>query len=195
MYKKIIGICTVLGVLSLTGCGSAGNAEMTTIEVEKDGSLTSMIVEDFEKEYYDAEDLKEYTLDIVAAYNAAEEGRKVSVSKVEVKDGVVKLLMKYPNAADYTGFNGKEFFCGTVAEAYDNGIDLDVTLVDAIDHANKVGKSEILQMGEKKLVVLEEDVAVQVPGKILYISEGTELIEGKSVIAHPGDGRTYIIYK
>ena len=195
MKKWITGLLAILCTLSFTGCGGKESEEMTTIHVGKDGSLTSMIVEAFDREYYGEEDLKEYTLDAVALYNAGGAEREVSVAKVEAADGMVKLQMKYKSAADYAGFNGKEMFCGTVAEAYDADIDLDVTLLDAADPSKTIGKSEILQMGEKKLVVLEENVAVEVPGKILYISDGTEVLKEKSVIAHPGDGRTYIIYK
>ena len=195
MRKWIAGILTVLCAVSFTGCGDAKDTDITTIKVGKDKSLTGTIVEEFEKEYYDADDLKEYTLDAVAAYNAAGADRDVSVSKVEEKDGMVTLQMKYPTAEDYTGFNGKLFFTGTVAEAYESDMNLDVTLQDVADENKTAGKSEILQMGEKNIVILQEDVAVEVPGRILYASDGTELLTTKRAIMHPGDGLAYLIYK
>lgn len=195
MRKWIAVILAVLCAASLTGCGSAKDADITTIAVSKDGSLTNTIVEEFEKEYYDTEDLKEYTLDAVAAYNASGADRDVSVSKVEEKDGVVVLQMKYPNAENYAGFNGKVFFAGTIAEAYESGMELDVTLQDVSDKEKTVGKSEILQMGEKKIVIVQEDVALEVPGKILYASDGTEIMEAKRAVMHPGDELAYLIYK
>lgn len=195
MKKWIAALLIMLCAYVFTGCGSKAEEDTTTIAVEKDGSLTSTIVEAFDREYYDAEDLKEYTLDAVAVYNAAGSDREITVSKVEAKDGTVRLQMKYGSAADYAGFNGKEIFAGTVAEAYEEGMDLDVTLTDVSEEGVSVGKSEILQMGEKKIVILEEDVAVRVPGKILYVSEGTELLQSKSAMVHPVNGKAYIIYK
>lgn len=195
MRKWIAAILAVLCAATFTGCGSTKDTDITTIAVGKDGSLTSTIVEEFEKEYYDAEDLKEYTLDAVAAFNAAGTDRDVSVSKVEEKDGTVVLQMKYPNADNYSEFNGKVFFAGTIAEAYDSGMDLDVTLQDVTDESKSAGKSDILQMGEKKIVILQENVAVEVPGKLLYASNGTEIMGAKRAIAHPGNGLSYLIYK
>ena len=192
MRKGIAGVLALLCSVVLFGCGST-EKEITTITVEKDKSLTSTIVEAFDRDYYDTEDLKEYTLDAVAAYNTAS-GGAVSVSKVEAKDGVVEVQMKYGNAQDYAGFNEKEFFVGTVAEAYDAGLDLDVLLQDISDKSRTAGKNEILQMGEKNLVVLEEEIAVEVPGKILYVSGGTEVLGTSRVVVHPGGGASYIIY-
>lgn len=193
MRKGIAVVLAVLCSVMLPGCGTSAEKEITTITVEKDNSLTSTIVEVFDRDYYDADDLKEYTLDAVAAYNTAS-GGAVSVSKVEVKDGVVEVEMKYGNAQDYAGFNDKEFFAGTVAEAYDAGMDLDVLLTDASDDSKTVGKNEILQMGERNLIILEEEIAVEVQGKILYVSDGTEILDSKHVVAHPGAGTAYIIY-
>lgn len=195
MRKWIAVILAVLCAASFTGCGDVEDTDITTIKVGKDKSLTGTIVEEFEKEYYDAEDLKEYTLDAVAAYNAAGTGRNVSVSKVEKKDGMVILQMKYPTTEDYTGFNGKLLFAGTIAEAYESGMELNVTLQDVTDGNKTVSKSEILQMGEKNIVILQEELSVEVPGKILYASDGTELLAAKRAIVHPGNGLAYLIYK
>lgn len=193
MRKKIAYLLAGACALLLCSCGFDGEKEITTIQVEKDGSLTSTIVEAFDREYYDQDDLKEYTLDAVAAYNTAS-GGDVSVSGVSQKDGVVEVEMKYGSAADYAGFNGKELFLGTVEQAYDEGKDLDVLLQDVSDPGKTAGKNEILQLGEKHLLILEEEVAVELPGKILYVSDGTEVLGAKSVIAHPREGACYILY-
>ncbi len=185
----------ILCMCFLFGCGDKANEDITTIQINKDGSVSGTIVEEFEKEYYEAEDLKEYTLDAIAAYNASGEGKEISVSQVDAEDGIVRLQMKYGSAKDYADFNRRYLFAGTVEEAFEAGENLDVTLVDATDATKTIGKSEILQLGSRNVVMVGEDVAVKVPGKILYLSEGAELKNSKTALLHPNGGNAYLIYK
>lgn len=57
--KKII--CTILSVLLcvglLCGCGKKTNVDTSTVFIDKKGKITSVDVENLDKEYYDEEEL------------------------------------------------------------------------------------------------------------------------------------------
>lgn len=180
----------------MAACGSAVSAEETAVILNKDGSITGRIVEEFGKNYYGEEDIREYTQKAIGVYNAKTGNDKsTSLTKVEVKDGTVYLTMEYESAADYTAFNKKLLFAGTVAEAYEAGYDLDVTLQDVSEEGSSIGKSEILQMGDHHIVIAEETVKLNLPSKALYVSDAVKLADAKNVMAGGGSGYTYVIYK
>lgn len=181
----------LLASLFLWGCGENEAAEgmagqvskLTAIEVMKDGSIVETITEDFDKDYYDEETLKNMVLGEIAEYNKTSGNAGISIEKFENKKEKLTVRMKYPSAEVYTSYNTDEYnemflFNGTVAQAYDAGQSFDITLKD-IKGENTVGKDELLAMGDAKLLIATMPVHVKVPGKILYISENMTA-DGKS---------------
>ncbi len=147
----------------------------TGIQISKDGSIIETIVEDFSSEYYEEDSLKNMILSEVAEYNKSSD-EDISVEKFQVKDKEVTVLMKYPSAAVYTEFNkndynSKELFYGTIAEAYEEGYSLDVTLQNVKNEEESIQKEELLSMGESYILISGEPIKVKTYGKILYIGD------------------------
>ncbi|MBO5371497.1 MAG: hypothetical protein J6A75_02140 [Lachnospiraceae bacterium] len=208
--KKIIcvGLMLILCMSMLTGCSKAKtDVTESTVFVEKKGQIVSVDVEELDKEYYDAAELEEYITEHVADYTT-ENGETVTKENFLVEEGIAKLEMKYASYEDYSNFNGIEFYEGTVLEAQAEGYDFDTefyALAEESDEAagtkQKAGKTDVLADDESKVVIIRANVAVQVKGKILYVSaEDTEVIDKKTVRI-TGEGAneeaalTYIIYK
>lgn len=98
-WKKVLPLA-VMGFL-LTGCG-ATTAEVTTIAIQKDGTIEHTLVEDFGEESVDA--LQSMMLEKTAAYNKNNADGEIAVKTVEEEDGIVKVVMTYPDAAAFDGF-------------------------------------------------------------------------------------------
>lgn len=220
MHKKRIRMTTaiLLAGLFLCGCGESGtknsavteketvsaSASAFVIEVLKDGSITETITEDFSREYYDEENLKNMILAEVADFNNSSQEGEISVDKFENKNGKLTVKMKYPSAEIYTAYNTNPYndgslFLGTVAEAYDAGYSLDVSLKD-IKGGQTIGKEELLGMGSGKILISKEPMYVKVPGKILYIGENV-IADGKNQADMQADengntlGEYYVVFK
>ncbi|MDO4332238.1 MAG: hypothetical protein Q4C58_06060 [Eubacteriales bacterium] len=190
-------LASVVMMLGLAGCGSGESAvTATTIEIRKDGSVIHTIVEEFSEDYYDVEALGREIQDACDSYNATAGSGAVATGEVEVTDGVLTVQMTYQNASAYAGFNKQALFTGSVKDAYNAGYDLDVTLYSIQDDGEAIGKEDLLNMGEKHIVILREAVDVRVWNKVLYVS-GDVVKTGDSRLVMVGGGNelSYIVFE
>ena len=70
----------MLAAVTLGGCGS--ETEESRAELQKDGSVKSVVTADFDKPDYDIEELKQMVLEESAAYNRSTGDGAISVEKV-----------------------------------------------------------------------------------------------------------------
>lgn len=211
MHKaKSILTLLFLSVL-LCACGEKNTEESepaaitgTEIEILKDGSIVETITEEFTKEYYDETNLRDILLAEIEDFNKSMENGNITVDKFENTDGKLTVSMKYPSSDIYTAYNtdpynNKSLFCGTVAEAHDEGYTFDISLTDTKGE-NAIGKDDILGMGSSKILIADAPSRVKVTGKILYIGENIS-VSGKNRANMRSDengeslGRYYVIYK
>lgn len=193
MKKSRIIIASLLMVLFLSACGEGGSTDTNTVSVDKKGVVTGTIIEDFAESYYDADELKRMVDKEIEDYNAKNGADSVTVKTYEAGDGRVRLVMDYASYKDYAGLNEKEFFAGTVRQAYDAGYEF--ADVKSADGNSTLSKQEVLENGDYKLVILEEAQDVKVPGKILYMSDGVELKDNKTATVKEEGGLAYILYQ
>ena len=105
MHKMKSAAGILLAVLLLWGCGEkdadlgdemtveAAEAVTSELEVQKDGSIVETLVEDFGKDYYTEDTLKNMILAEVAEFNGSHGEAQVSVGKLEQNNGEVTLQM------------------------------------------------------------------------------------------------------
>lgn len=192
--KKLICSCLLTcGIFLLAGCSGAV-PEGNSISVSKKGAVTSTITEDFDKDFYDADELKEEINSELADYNKTFAKDHISLKRFEVKNGKAVLELTFAEDSDYSSYNEEELYVGTVSEAGEEGYDLSGELVDA-DGAQK--DFDALEEGAQILILeTEEPTQVQVPGQILAVSAGGNVtITGKKQAAVENAGLSYIIYK
>ncbi len=208
----------LIAVLTLAGCGSSGDgrgesdagqdtgSSVNLLEIKKDGKLSNTTEEAFEAGEYGEEDaLKDYVLRNAAECNEQLGEEQITVKKLEVKKGTVTLVMEYESGEAFGAFHDYPFFYGTVAQAYEEGYDLDVELYEAGADGGgaSIGREQLLEMGSRNIVIAQlpprEHLSVQTSGKILYIS-GAEYV--KSNVARldgPEEGSSretaYIVFK
>ena len=199
----------VLTVFLLTGCGGETTVETTTITIQKDGTIEHTMVEEFGAESVDM--LQSMMQEKVKAYNSSS-GGDVAVGSVEAEDGVVKVVMTYPDAEAFDGFMNMDviavdpalrapFFYGTVEDAYMQGYDLEITLQSVDGEKALQGKNDLLLMGKNKIIIydnemnLGEPVQISTQEELLYISDNVAAA-GKKVAEVSGtDKMAYILLK
>lgn len=180
----------------MIGCGDSNLSNTNTVSVQKDGSIKQTIVEQFERNYYDVEELTTMAQEKISQFGDGTQ--KVVCDSIKEKDGKIVVEMTYQSGTDYTEFNNRELFNGTVAEALAKGY----SLKDAVsEDGTDISEEQLAQINENHVIVVGtkegEELNVQVYDKILYTS-GNVIISGKED-AHIGaegeDMLSYIIFK
>jgi len=191
---KGTGIFAMVALL-MCGCGEAkvpDKVDVTSIAIAEDGTVTSYLVDEFDKDYYNISDLTAMAIGEAADYNTENqtgEDIPIVVEKVEaMQDGSSKVMVthKYNKADTYMDYNGSVLFYGTVKDALDAGY-----LSDGGDFSNIVLKNvkddtlmveeQLLQEQGRFLIITNEAVKVYSPTKVTHVSEGALYREDGSV--------------
>lgn len=192
--KKKIPAFLLLGILLLTGC--VGEEKVSTITVEKDGSIKSYIVEEMNASHYNEEELKESVTEDIEFFNDKYEKKVMELNKFQYEEGIVKAEIEYSDADLYEIYNEEILFVGRVSEALANDFDEKAILYKVKDQSQQKTLAE-LEEDNYHIVIFSEPVNVKLPKKALYISEGLE--KGSSSkrvkITDNTKGIYYIIYE
>lgn len=195
--KKKISILLIAGVMVLSACGSLKSSEEeTSISLNKDGSITSCIIESFDKDYYLQDELQQMILSEAASYNRSVGESRISVEKVEVAEQIATVEMTYATAEDYNAFNEVCFFVGSPSKAEEAGYDLNVVLSNTEDRNETIGKADILSMEDMTLLITDVPERVEFSGKALYADDHAALSENQKALLSAEDrGISYVLFK
>lgn len=210
MKKGIRILLAAFIVFLLAGCGKAAEeAETTTIAIQKDGSIEHTMIEEFDETSVDA--LQTMMTEKVAAYNNSNAGAgNIAVDTVELKDGVARVVMTYPDAEAFDGFMNMDvvavdpalrapFFYGTVEEAFMQGFDLEITLQSVEEDEVLQGKSDLLARSENKLIIYDNEMNLGAPVQIslqekpVYISGNVTMVDKKLAEISGAEKPAYIL--
>ena len=194
MNKKTAVILIFAALLALGGCTSdEENFEETTLTVQKRGKVTENIVESFNKDYYNIEELKGEFATAISDYNDSIGSEEIQLKKIELKDQKVYVDLVFTGPSDYESFVGETLFVGTLSDAYDNGYSLDVTL-KGVEKGDKIGKIQLMGMMDKNIIILSEHVRINTFKDIAYVSANVDLIDSDSArVLSESDGLAYLI--
>ncbi len=190
----------------MSACTGASNEEeqpVTSVVIQKDDTIVATIVEEFEKDYYAIDGLKDLINSSIQDFKREYPEGIVELQSVEFldnTDGVrrVKTVIKYDNAKTYKEFNKEDMFYGTIQEAFEAGYNLNVTLQSAVDTTKypDIKKQDILDMSDKHILIMEENMLVSSYYKLSYVSEGVEVIDKKHAeMNHAGNNAMIIFNK
>lgn len=195
MKNKILVLLVAFSLL-LCGCGfSNEKSTESTIIINKDGTIKSIVVEEFPQDKYDENELRQMIRDNVWAYNNSHDTGDVKLVSCEVVNNVATLTMLYNSSSDYAEFNDKDFYFGTVSAARDAGYAKSATLKNA-HGVNTVSGSAIDDLATYHMVVFDEDVLVKTYASVLYYSQNLNLVDDVTVTREDdASGLSYIIVK
>lgn len=183
------------------------DSTISSITVNKDGGISSRIVEDFGESYYDTDGLKSMIETSIKEYEAGNGDAKIKLKSCKKSDGMVNVVMEFGGYKDYAGFNDENFFAGTIQAANQAGFDLNITLQAASDKADKtsVSKPELLGMGDSHIVIIDtanmagdggqQSVRVNCFGDVLYVGDGVSASGKKSADVALTGGLGIIVFK
>ncbi len=195
MKNRIRMILLVGLILIVSGCSAQKDAEITTVKINKDGTLENYIAEKFEKEYYDQAELQDMIESDISDFNLTEGTEKIKLKEIVVEEGIARPVIVFANPESYADFNDVVFFFGTVAQAYENGFDLDISLTSVKDES-VIGKDDILGMGDRMIVITEENICVEAYHNIEYKSNNISIDGNKEAVVAIEEGElAYIIFK
>lgn len=197
-------LCLVLMTCLLfvmCGCtrlsGKEGEDTVTNIVVQKDGSIIHTIYEDFGESYYTIDGLSEMIDQTIRAYVKENPGASITLDQCELLDGqVVKVKMTYNDCDAYSGFNANQLFVGTIQQAYERGLNLDLYLSSvAQKDKSTITKQELLNMAENYILITEETMEITVNSDILFASDSAEVLGKKKVMMKQEQGTSAIVFK
>lgn len=196
MRKLVYFLILTLGFLFLAGCSMEAVPNENTISVDKKGKITYTVVEDFGKNFYDAEELQKEIEEEIDAYNQNFSTAHLELKAFEVADGVAKLQTSFDEAKYYADYSGMTLFLGTVAEAEGSGYDLSGEYMDTEGSLTDLSLIPDTDQAKVLVVELEEAARVVVPGKIICASRsGNVQIIGTSEALVGEEQQACVIYE
>lgn len=206
--KLYVSLCILAVAGMATACGTSFKATESTVYVTKKGTVISADIEDFNEDYYDGDELKNYITESVESYVASNGDGSVEIESFEIhspgnEENTAQLYLNYADYTDYARFNEVTFFAGTVLQALaeDYGFDQDFQKTEEGNLAGSVDAQEVMDAEDYKVVVIGEETAVKVDGEIQYVSDGNVELTGKDTakasydVEDPDAKPAYIIYK
>ena len=157
------------------GGGNSKDVDVTTVTINKDGSISEVMVDDFDESIYDEEQLISMVNEEISRY-----GKSAAFDGLEVADGKVKLSLSFETDEVCSGFNDTVFFSDTMENLKSRGVQL---------------PGEALMAGGDKAVVVSESMDVKVPKKIKYASPGAVISDkdSKKVSVTIAEGENAVI--
>lgn len=198
MKKLSVVLVTLCLMFSLCACEAPSfgsvDADTTSVVIDKKGGITQIIVESFEQPYYNAQELQSEIETKAAQYNTRvnkEEAVKLDDLTLS-EDKQIKVKLEFDGADDYSAFNEKLLFVGTVSQAYDAGY----TFVDMKGiQGETLSAQGVLEKGDMYVVITDELQQVITPSKIAYVSEGVSIADDKIAVNGANGQRSFIIYE
>lgn len=197
--------------IGVTGCGKNKVGDLTVdagesaIYLDQDGTVSYVMCEDFDKDYYDKGDLKEAIKQEIDDFNAgpsSKETDSASLESFKVKDKKVTAIIEFKSTDDFVGYvkeynreGDDEIFIGKISDAVDEGIKISgkfTEVKDGLVTEETIKGTEVKKL-EDNIIVLKEQMLVQMEGNIKYISENCTIEDG--IVTITDDEIAYIVYE
>lgn len=194
--KSMITVISIM-CLMLVGCSlpfGEVDSDQTSIFVNKKDGITQIIVESFDQSYYNADELRGEIEGKISQYcqQASAEEAVVLKDLTLSEDKQIKVKLEYASDKEYTGFNEKMLFVGTVSQAYQNGYSFeDLKGVDG----TSLSAQALLEKGDMHIVIMEEAQQMKTPTKIAYYSEGVSLLDEKTAMNGNEGQISFVVYE
>ena len=198
MKKWFLCAIMLLFILGTAGCKkeekflTVDDVTTNTILAKSNGILQVATVEEFDKPYYQLNELKEFVSKEIDAYNKKAGYNKITLEAVELRRVKAIMLLTYSGMDQYANFNdvAAAYFSGGVTEV---PLDLPATLVNE-KNGSLVSTQEILQSDKYKILVMNEPYDIVVDGTIKYYSENANYVD-ENKLQGAAEGMTIAVFK
>ena len=171
--KRMLLGAACLFFIFLTSCG-VSDYDTTTLEMNKDGTVTLHIREDFNENLYDIDELAAMNEEEVKNYNATAGEDEVIIKKCKLSDGKIAIDILYKEDNDYYNMNGNVLFYGSCDVVRGAGYNL-VGKVRSISDGKELDQKTWKSMSDQNVVIVSETIDLDLPSDILYMGEGVTM--------------------
>lgn len=200
--KKLLSIM-LIGVLAaflLTSCGEdikvPEDVLTTSISIDSEGVVTEYLVDTFDRDYYNIDELRAMATEEAGAFNSENKtGEENPINILDVKLNSVKDVVvstTYDNADTFTAYTGSMLFYGTVEEAMSAGIDLQAVIKD-VDDGTVLGEDKLEDSKSRHIIITDAQAVIYAPYSPSYISDGAVYDSEKKTVDTADAGRVVII--
>ncbi len=189
-------ICISMTCMILAGCGKEYDIPQSglgSVDISKDGRVDAVLLDDFSKDEYVESELKAYIDTELSSYNSIHGAGSITFNGSELNDGIMKVKLSFASLEDYDAFMPDSLFTGTVQEAYDKGYDMDQALAVADTPEHIIGKNDLMNMADQRIMVFSGKKSIKVPGRIKYYTQSMKQT-GEDTVEASEDGTYIIIY-
>lgn len=163
--------------LGLVGCSQAKTPDISSVSIEKDGTVTHQIVGQFEQNYYEMDGLSALAEQRIDEYCADNGEGCVTLQSVEEQGNKILINLQYAASEDYSGFNQRELYVGALGEAQSQGYELEkIAFVSSKGEPAELGYID--EPDSKRIIIIAtkpgEEVLVNTYGKVLYINQSAD---------------------
>ncbi len=201
MKKSFAYVLLTIALLGMAGC-SSGKKDSQTIDnqvikenttiLKTNGTIQSVIVESFEKDYYKKNDLNSYIEEAIQNYTKKAGKDTVVLDSLDVQNKVATARISYKNMTDFAAFNSIETELLTKEQALKDERISDT--VYSVEKGDTVELETALKDKDYKIVVANlPDENIMTEGKIAYYTNGT--MSADNVIKAGSEGVTVMIYE
>ncbi len=198
MKVKTTCLCLIVFLTAgfcMSGCGEEEKESCLTIK--QNGEVSQRIVEDFEEENYDLEELRAMTEEEIDAHCQESGEGSVELTQLKKDDGKLIMTIDYESMEAYNEFNDTELFSGTIKDALglkDKAYFSKESFLDA-KKSSKIETDKVIKDDSLSVIIFQEAVLYEVDEKIRYYSENLELISDKCArLKDSEEGPGYLIY-
>lgn len=198
MKKLVLGTIILLCILGVAGCSgktksiNIKDVTTNTMLAKSNGEIQVASIENFDKTYYNLNELQDFVNQQISDYNKKAGADKIKVKNMKIIDKKAVLLLTYSGMDQYVAFNKvtASYFNGGIK---DNPLKLPTTLVNAKDES-LASTQEVIQDETLKVIVLNEPYHIIVDGKVKFYSENASLIDSNEVQG-AAEGMTIVVFK
>lgn len=205
---RVFAAVLCLAAVLLTGCGQTKTPETitdTTVVVNKNGSLTYYLVGEFDKNYYNLEELTAMVQGEATKFNesrtAGGSDMPVVVESVEYQTaGSSRVIIAYRfDGGESFGrfteeYTEESYFYGTLREAADKGY-LDGVVLKSTKDGSSMSQEQMAKNGSARMIITDVKACFYCPTRVTWLSGSLSPGEGGSVNTIGAEGLVYIVFK
>ena len=177
-------------ILVFSGCQKEEAWEKWTEEqlaIDQGGQITYCIVDQFDTNYYDIEELTGMAVKEAAEFNGANRtGSETPVTILEVAapeghETLVRVTYRFHDGAAFTSFMGAKLYYETVEETFQQKHVFTGTVLYDDNGSITLDEPTKVKLRTKHVVVTDAKTVIHLPSSVLYCTKGVQFRKDGSV--------------
>ncbi|MCR5458822.1 MAG: hypothetical protein K6F51_02885 [Acetatifactor sp.] len=180
-----LGVVLVMGMV-FAGCGKDDSWKKWTQEqmaIDKDGQITYCVTDNFDKNYYDLEELTGMAVQEAAQYNGEHKRGEstpvtiAEIAKINENGNEVRVVYQFDGYESYTGFVGTKLYYGTLEEAIRQKLIFTGSELYGASGTITLDEATKEKMKTRHVLVTDAKTLISLPYDAQYYSHDVKMLE------------------